>query len=121
MSYIHTSSMPIDYIGKNTVIRCPPYSKLLNIHIKQNFLYVTYKSDIYVTNYVEHNWKTFEFIILKGLILSNSLIQNQYEYFDTIRVLEDDIVEYYHIFVNEIKSIEEERDNKIESLMDQDF
>ena len=121
MSYIHTSSMPIDYIGKNTVIKCPPYSKLLHVHIKQNFLYATYKTEQYVTNYPEHNWKSFEFIVIRNLVVANQPIQKEYEYVDTIRSLEDDMVSYYHVFVNEVKSIEEQRDSKIETLMDQDF
>lgn len=118
--YIHTSSMPIDWYGKTT-IKCPPYSKPLHIHIRNQMLYLTFRSETYVSSYVESNWKTFDFIILQNLIQNNSNVPNGFEYFETIKMTDDDVINYYHLFIQENISVEEQRDGKITELMNQDF
>ena len=126
MKYINTTSCSFsDYVsgGSTNFIKCPPFSKILNIHIRNWMLNITYQCDEYVNIYNSNfpDFKTFNFIVLIGLTQNNKSIPDFFEYFDTIKVFEDERVEYYHVFVQEIKTVQEIRDGKIDELMDQEF
>lgn len=113
--YINTTSISIDTYGVQ-FINCPAFSKILHIHIKSNQLVITYSSELFINTYNNNNdgtFKTFQFKVLRGLHQNNANVMMGFEYFDTIRISEDDMVEYYHIFINETKSLAEQRDNKI--------
>lgn len=115
--YIHTSTIPTH----STFIKCPPYSKILHFHIRNGQYHITFQSESYVGYSPESDWKTFNILILNGIMLNNSSVPNTHEYFTTIRYQDDDFVEYYHIFLEEIKSLSEQRDSKIGEIMDQEF
>jgi hypothetical protein len=67
-------------------------------------------------------YKTFYFKVLVGLSQSNTSMDVGYEYLTTIRIIEDDeISQYYHIFMLEHKTLDEVRDEKLDKLMDQEF
>lgn len=126
MNYINTTSCSFsDYINgsSNTFIKCPPFSKILDIQVRNYMLNITYQSPDYVNVYNSNfsDFKTFNFIVLVGLTQNNKSIPDFFEYFDTIKVFEDERVEYYHVFIQEIKTIQEIRDGKIDELMDQEF
>lgn len=126
MKYINTTSCSFsDYVSgtSTTFIKCPPFSKILNIQIRNWMLNITYQSDEYVNVYNGNfsDFKTFNFIVLTGLNQNNKSIPDFFEYFDTIKVFEDERVEYYHVFIQEIKTLQEIRDSKIDELMDQEF
>lgn len=115
--YIHTSTIPLT----ETFIKCPAYSKILHIHIKNNQYVITFKSESYVGYNSDNDWKKFNIKTLGGLMQNNQHLTDNFEYFTTIRVVEDDFIDYYHIFIEEVKSVAELRDNKIDEIMDQEF
>lgn len=115
--YIHTSTIP----SHSDCIKCPPYSKILHFHIRNGQYVITFQSEQYVGYNTESDWKTFNIKVLTGVMLSNASIPNTYEHFTTIRYQTEDFVDYYHIFIEEIKSISEQRDGKIGEIMDQEF
>lgn len=114
--YIHTSTIPFH----TTFIKCPPYSKILHFHISGSQYHITFQSEEYVGN-AESDWKTFNIKVLNGINLNNQSIPNTYEHFTTIRHQDNDFIDYYHIFIDEIKSLSEQRDGKIGEIMDQEF
>ena len=118
--YINTSSLSFDIYGYSpTYMSCLPYTKILHLIIKGSSLIVTSSSESHVGyNHSDHT-KQFNFKVLKGLYQNNSHItESDYEYHSTLRVEENDMIEYYHIFVQEIKSLDELRDSKIERIVD---
>jgi hypothetical protein len=120
--YINTASINVDTYG-TPFISCPAFSKVLHIHVKHNQLVITYSSEQMINTYnnvSDGTFKTFQFKVLKGLHQNNTHIMMGFEYFNTIRISEDDMVEYYHIFINEIKSLAEQRDNKIGEVISSD-
>lgn len=127
MKYINTINSQFSdykYNGGSSAcfIKCPAFSKILNIQIKNSMLNIIYQSNEYVNIYENNGeFKTFTFIVISGLIQNNTTIPDSFEYFDTIKTLEDDRVEYYHIFIQETKSLKEIRDNKIDELMNSEF
>lgn len=118
LMYIHTSSITIDFYGDLTKINCPSYSKILAIFIKSKILYVTFQSEYYITYDYDSSWKSFKFKIITGFSQNNHNIPSCYDYLDTIRVEEYDTIEYYYVFVEEIKSLSERRDSKINTIME---
>jgi len=88
-------------------------------------LMITYSSESYVnatsSQSNDPSYKTFLFKVLKGIYQSNTVIMDGFEYFQTIKKEDDDVVEHYHVFIQDIKSLAEQRDSKIGEVMNQDF
>ena len=116
--YIHTHSIQYDTYN-SSFLSCPPYSKILNIIIKNGNLIITFSSEQYVTTNYNNSYsnKTFYFKVLTGLHQNNTSIPPDYQYHSTLRVQENDMIEYYHIFIHEIKSADELRDSKINEVI----
>ena len=70
-----------------------------------------------------YNDKQFNFKVITGLQQYDTYIDERWRYFDTIRTQEGDVIEYYHIFFEEIKTLKETRDYKLQEIIDdeQDF
>ncbi len=110
----------------------PSYSKLLNVIIENLNFIIIYEYD--TMDEINENKKQFNFRIIKDRELSFS--EFNYEYYKTI--IEEDqpklssylsgdqinlsIIpsnkKYYHIFVHEIKSMEELREEKLENILE---
>jgi hypothetical protein len=110
----------------------PPYSKILNVLIEYFTFTIIYEYD--TINEINENKKQFMFRIIKDKDLNFS--EFGYEYYKTIT--EEDqpklssylsgdqinlsiisgIKKYFHIFVNEIKSKEELREDKLENILE---
>lgn len=117
--YIQTSTLPINSYNDTSFILCPPYSKILHVCVRRDDLIITYSSDLYVDIYgSKDNWKKFNFLVINGLQHNNTNIKDEFDYFNTIRVEESDFIDYYHIFIQEVKSVAEMRDVKIESIVE---
>jgi len=123
--YINTVQINFDRYGSNpSSIKCYPYSKVLHVHVKSGYLVITYSSEMYSDANIGLSgdpYKTFYFKVLTGLIQTNMVMERGYEYFDTIRVSEDEMIQDYHIFMLEHKTVDEVRDEKLNKLMDQEF
>jgi len=123
--YIHTVQTNFDRYGTiPSSIKCYPYSKVIHVHIKSGYLIVTYSSEMYSSGNIgigSDPHKTFNFRVLTGLTQNNTPMDRGYEYLTTIRVSEDEMVQYYHIFMMEHKTLDEVRDDKLNKLMDQEF
>ena len=110
----------------------PPYSKILNVLIEYSTFTIIYEYD--TIDEINENKKQFMFRIIKDKDLNFS--EWGYEYYKTI-IQEDPpqlsnyssgnqinlsiisgIKKYYHIFVNEIKSTEELREDKLENILE---
>lgn len=108
----------------------PPYSKLLNVIIDSFIFTIIYEYD----SIDEINEKYFYFRVVKDKELNFS--EFNYEYYKTITeedqpklssYLSGDQInlsiipsnkKYFHIFVNEIKSTEELREEKLENILE---
>ena len=110
----------------------PPYSKLLDVFIDSSMFRILYEYD---SNYSDNpNKKYYDFRILTD---SNFTFNDYgYEYFKTIIEEEPPTLsnysngnqinlsivngykKYFYIFVHEMKSIEESRDEKLENLLE---
>jgi hypothetical protein len=110
----------------------PPYSKILNVLIEYSNFTIIYEYD--TIDEINENKKQFMFRIIKDKDLNFS--EWGYEYYKTI-IQEDPpqlnnysngnqinlsimsgIKKYFHIFVNEIKSKEELREDKLENILE---
>ena len=110
----------------------PPYSKLLNVIIDSYILTIIYEYDL--IDEITENKKQFNIRVLKDKELY--FTEFNYEYYKTI--IEEDQPQlsnysngnqinlsiipgnkkYFHIFVNEIKSTEELREEKLENILE---
>lgn len=117
MAYINTKTVPItDYSIMSVFVR--PYSRLLKVMIKRKELILLFISENHKGG---ENTKLFNFKLIKGIYQTDSYIDNEYDFFDTIRVVDDDNIDYYHVFYQEIKTINEERNEKIDNFLNQEF
>jgi hypothetical protein len=97
----------------------PSYSKILNINIVgRDDMNVTFEAP---TESRSDDSKIFSFKVLTGLYQDNTFIDDRFIYHDTIRVQESDYIEYLHIFYEEIKSLDELRNEKLSDIIDEDF
>lgn len=121
MKYISTRNLFIDQYNTMTCT-VPPFSKLLNVIVIGNEMEFIFES-IESSNHGSNNGKQFNFKVITGLHQKDTYIDERWEYFDTIRTQEGDFIEYYHIFFEEIKTLQETRDSKLQEIIDdeQDF
>ncbi len=123
MSYINTSSIPINYYGLTT-LRCPKFSKILHVHITQgNTIKITYSSELFVSQSDDKvngtgNYKSINFMILSGLHFDNVKMAESFEYFSTIRTEFNDIIEFNYIFIENIKTLDERRESTLIEVLD---
>lgn len=121
MKYISTRNVWIDQYNTMSC-QVAPFSKLLNVIVIGGEMELIFESSESSDSGI-NNTKTFNFKVLTGLSQNDTYIDERWEYFDSVRTQEGDIIEYYHIFFEEIKTTQELRDNKIEEIIndDQDF
>jgi hypothetical protein len=121
MKYISTRNIFLDEYNI-TSCQVPPFSKLLNVLINSRELNLVFESPE-SSQAGMNNDKTFNFKIISGLIQQDTYIDERWKYFDTIRTQEGDVIDYYHIFFEEIKTLQETRDSKLQEIIDdeQDF
>ena len=110
----------------------PPYSKLLNVIIDSYILTIIYEYDL--IDEITENKKQFNLRVLKDKELY--FTEFNYEYYKTIieegqpqlsnysngNQINLSIIpgnkKYFHIFVNEIKSTDELREEKLENILE---
>lgn len=121
MKFISTRNLFIDTYNTMSC-QVPPFSKLLNVLVCSGEMNLIFESTESSNNGL-NNLKTFNFKVIDGLVQQDTYIDERWEYFDTIRTQDGDIIEYYHIFYEEIKTLQETRDNKLQEIIDdeQDF
>lgn len=113
--YINTITIGINEYTTN-FMNCPPFSKILDIRIGYNkSMVITYSSESYV--YPSDYTKSFYFHIIKGNCIVNMSVPTGYVFFKTIRAEENDFIEFYTIFIQENKTLDELRDSKIEEVI----
>lgn len=119
MRYINSKEIDINLFSQTTTLRCPKFSEILNVHVKGSKLIITYSS-ISNTNLDnnENSYKSVNFKILYGLYLNNSIVDDSYEYFNTLKVEQDDTINFYHIFIENIKTLDEKRELKLVDILD---
>ena len=121
MKYISLGTLQI---GNNSplYITTKPYTKLLDVFIKQrDELSLIFEGnygclDTYSNNTYDPQ-KNFSFIVLSGGFINNELVDADYKFFKSVRLQENDFIEYYYIFYKEDKSLDEIRDEKLEDLL----
>ncbi len=120
--YIHTFVVNLNTYDK-MFINCPEYSKVVNIAIRSGQLYITVTSESYVNLYNGYDsiTKTFNIKVLLGIQQNNTHIEKGYKFYNLLRTEINDIIEYYYVFVEEIKTVAELRDGKIDEIMNQEF
>ena len=117
MAYI-SSKIIGSIINTQLSISVEPYTKLLNLLIIKSELIGIFSTEGY------NNWnglKTFNFRIMRGVSQFNNYIDDDYIFFDTIKVVDDETIEFYHLFFHEIKTLDETRDKKIDNFLNQEF
>lgn len=110
----------------------PSYSKLLDVSIISSQIVILYEYDN--TNYYTND-KTFTFKVIKESV-SLDVVPFNYDFLKVIKIREDQRIETqstfsginfnltplieknFLIFVNEIKSIDENRDDKLNNLLE---
>lgn len=121
MKYILTRH---SYIDEYNTVSCqvPPFSKLINVVVVSRDVRLIFESPESSDNGTNNN-KTFNFKFLGGLDQNDTYIDERWEYFNTYRVQDGDDIDYYHVFFEEIKTLQETRDNKLQEIIDdeQDF
>jgi len=107
----------------DTFVNVEPYTELLNVSIRGSKLVLLFKGDYNCTN--PHNnyeeKKSFTFKVVRGDYINNLEISENFEYHSTIRRENDDHIEYYNIFYEERKTVDELRDDKLNDIIDEDF
>jgi hypothetical protein len=107
----------------DTFVNVEPYTELLNVSIRGSKLVLLFKGDYNCTN--PHNnyeeKKSFTFKVVRGDYINNLEISENFEYHSTIRRENDDHIEYYNIFYEERKTLDELRDDKLNDIIDEDF
>jgi len=117
MKYISTRNVFLDEYNTMSC-QVPPFSKLLNIIViggSSKELNLIFEST--ETSTGTNNSKTFNFKAISGLTQKDNYIDDRWVYFDTIRLQDGDWIDYYHIFYEEIKTLQETRDSKLEEII----
>jgi len=114
--YINSTIIPLQPWMTSFVI-LPPFSKVLNISIRSGSMFIMYSSTTYDNKLTGGNSKTYNIRVLLGLEISNQQIPDGFKFLNTIKTIENDIVEYYHIFIDEVMSLSEIRDSKIDEVI----
>jgi len=107
----------------DTFVNVEPYTELLNVSIRGSKLVLLFKGDYNCTN-THNNYeekKSFTFKVVRGDYINNLEISENFEYHSTIRRENDDHIEYYNIFYEERKTLDELRDDKLNDIIDEDF
>ena len=107
----------------DTFVNVEPYTELLNVSIRGSKLVLLFKGDYNCTN-THNNYeekKNFTFKVIRGDYINNIEISENFEYHSTIRRENDDHIEYYNIFYEERKTLDELRDDKLNDIIDEDF
>jgi hypothetical protein len=122
MKYLSTVEQEFqEYL--DTFVNVEPYTELLNVSIRGSKLVLLFKGDYNCTN--PHNnyeeKKSFTFKVVRGDYINNLEISENFEYHSTIRRENDDHIEYYNIFYEERKTLDELRDDKLNDIIDEDF
>ena len=132
MKITKSQSVSFNEYSNMVVFSTPPYSKLLNTFIDNYIFTIIYEYDS--IDEINENKKQFNFRVVKDKELY--FTEFNYEYYKTI--IEEDqpqlsnysngnqinlsiisgIKKYFHIFVNEIKSKEELREDKLENILE---
>ena len=132
MKIVKTQTVSFNDYSNMVCFAVPPYSKILNVLIEYSNFTIIYEYD--TIDEINENKKQFMFRIIKDKDLNFS--EWGYEYYKTI-IQEDPpqlnnysngnqinvsimsgIKKYFHIFVNEIKSKEELREDKLENILE---
>jgi hypothetical protein len=132
MKIVKTQTLSFNDYSNMVSFTVPPYSKILNVLIEYSTFTIIYEYD--TLDEINENKKQFMFRIIKDKDLNFS--EFGYEYYKTI-IQEDPpqlsnysngnqinlsimagIKKYFHIFVNEIKSKEELREDKLENILE---
>lgn len=117
MKYISTRNVFLDQYNTMSC-QVPPFSKLLNILVSggsSKELNLIFEST--ETSSGSNNSKTFNFKAISGLEQQDNYIDDRWIYFDTIRLQDGDWIDYYHIFYEEIKTLQETRDSKLDEII----
>jgi len=132
MKTIKTQTVSFNDYSNMVSFAVPPYSKILNVLIEYSNFTIIYEYD--AIDEINENKKQFMFRIIKDKDLNFS--EWGYEYYKTI--IQEDPPQlsnysngnqinlsimsgnkkYFHIFVNEIKSKEELREDKLENILE---
>lgn len=132
MKITKSQSISFNDYSNMVAFTAPPYSKLLNVIIDSYILTIIYEYDL--IDEITENKKQFNIRVLKDKELY--FTEFNYEYYKTI--IEEDQPQlsnysngnqinlsiipgnkkYFHIFVNEIKSTEELREEKLENILE---
>lgn len=132
MKITKSQSVSFNDYSNMVVFSTPPYSKLLNTFIDNYIFTIIYEYDS--IDEINENKKQFNFRVVKDKELY--FTEFNYEYYKTI--IEEDQPQlsnysngnqinlsiitgnkkYFHIFVNEIKSTEELREEKLENILE---
>ena len=113
--YLHTASPINSYLYNTTIpINCPTFSKILKIFVRGDQMFVIFSSPI---PFSSNQSKRFDIKVLTGLYQLDTIVDDKFTYYDTIRTENSDRIEYYSIFYQEIKSLEELRDGKIDEII----
>lgn len=132
MKIVKTQTLSFNDYSNMASFTVPPYSKILNVLIEYSTFTIIYEYD--TIDEINENKKQFMFRIIKDKDLNFS--EFGYEYYKTI--IQEDPPQlsnysngnqinlsimsgnkkYFHIFVNEIKSKEELREDKLENILE---
>lgn len=132
MKITKSQSISFNDYSNMVAFTAPPYSKLLNVIIDSYILTIIYEYDS--IDEITENKKQFNIRVLKDKELY--FTEWNYEYYKTI--IEEDQPQlsnysngnqinlsiipgnkkYFHIFVNEIKSTEELREERLENILE---
>lgn len=117
MAYLNTKNITL---AEHSVmsLSVSPYTKLVNVKVKNGELLAIFLSE-QIDNW--SNSKIFNFKVIRGQYQTNIYIDSFYNYFDTVKIIDDERVEWYHIFYQEIKTIEESRNERIDTFLNQEF
>jgi hypothetical protein len=103
----------------DSTLSLPDFSKILNIHIRNDMMAITYSSPNMINTFdTSSHHKRFNFRIIKGNYITNQHVVDDFKFFTTLRYEEFDTINYHNIFIEEIKSISELRDGKINEIID---
>lgn len=120
MKYISTLETAISEYN-DTFINVLPYTKLLNVNIKNGQLSLLFQGDYNCTNpsNTYGPLKSFTFKVIKGNYLNNVSVDEIFEFHSSIRSINDDFIEYYNIFFIENKTTDELRDDRISEIIEE--
>lgn len=119
MKYI--SSITLQMANNSPLyINTKPYTKLLDVLIKnENELTLIFEGDYGCldTQYSYDRKKNFSFEVLSGDFINNEFVNEGYTFLKSTRAQIGDFIEYYYIFYKEDKTLDEERDEKLENIL----